>query len=135
MDPHQIGNEQKRRCVGPELPGHLDVYGWTMTTPDPRCERCDLPLAQCEHGSRAAKTERQFGPDRLEISPRKMAHLPGCLHNDDSDFTSWGFITHEPAAAWRRLGNGTPVPADSGNRPDLVAEVRCSTCVESEGPG
>lgn len=105
-----------------------------MTASDPICELCDLPLAQCVHGRTAAKAGRQFRPDRLEISPRRMAHLPGCLHKDDGDYTGWGFITHDTAAAWRTLGNGKPVQADSGDRPDLIAETRCSTCVESEGP-
>lgn len=73
-----------------------------------RCESCDLPLDQCEHGR--PTLSRMAAPKVLDVSPTEMAHLPGCPHKgDDPNFSHWGLITQETAAAWQALGNGQPV--------------------------
>lgn len=92
------------------------------------CELCDMPLAFCSHG-RSARSTSTLAPQRLEESPRAMAHVPGCHHKgDDPDHTGWGYITHDIDTAWQALGNGQPVRCDDGDRPDLVATSRCSYC-------
>lgn len=91
-----------------------------------RCELCDLPLDQCEHGR---PTPKSVAPRSLEVSPTQMAHYPGCPHKgDDPDFSRWGLITRDTALAWQALCNGEPVPADGGEQPSLVATSRCQTC-------
>ena len=91
-----------------------------------RCELCDLPLDQCEHGR---PTPAVRFSHLLEVSPTHVAHFPGCPHKgDDPDFSRWGLITRDPATAWQALGNGESVQADGGDQPDLIANSRCQTC-------
>lgn len=91
----------------------------------PRCELGDLPLDQGEHGRSAPKVA---SPRVLEVLPTQMAHYPSCTHKGDNpDFSRWGLITRDSATAWLALGNGEPVQADGGERPNLVATSRCQT--------
>ncbi|MCP2262369.1 hypothetical protein LX15_006105 [Streptoalloteichus tenebrarius] len=97
-----------------------------MGTREPRCERCDLPIGQCEHTRRASAPGRS--PDVLLVSPTGTAHLPGgCAHKDDPDYSRWGEIRHVPQA-WERLGNQEPIPVNGGANRQLVARVRCKDC-------
>lgn len=93
-----------------------------------RCPRCDLLVGQCEH-TRAAPARRAAGHDLVLVSPAQLAHLPGCFHNDEEDFSrNWGEITGDPNA-WERIGNGIPVPVNGGADRRLVAKGRCKDCV------
>ncbi len=106
----------------------------TVEAVEPRCEKCDLPLAYCVHGRQARDAERARRVGWLEVSPARVAHYPGCPHKrDDPDFSRWGEIRENPAAAWDRLRNGDVVPADAGARVGLEATTRCRDCVD-HGP-
>lgn len=97
----------------------------------PICPLCDLELDWCEHGLNAAQKSRAASAT-LQVSPRGMAHFPGCPHKgDDDDFSLWAEL--DSPSAWSRLGNGEQFPATGGARPELVASARCRDCVE-HGP-
>jgi len=96
------------------------------------CERCEMDRAYCEHGLAGGRQAVSRSAVRLLISPRGMAHFPGCPHKgDDPDFARWAEV--DVPGAWERLGNGEHIRATGGNRPDLVADTRCRDCVE-HGP-
>ena len=87
----------------------------------PYCDFCDLPLDQCIHGQPAPVARGVAA--RLEVSPRHMAHYPGCPHKGDSDdFSGWGLITVDTANAWTAIGNGHPVATDGGDRVGHVGD-------------
>ena len=99
-----------------------------------RCERCDLPLAYCEHGKQINDASRASRVGWLEGSPAHVAHYPGCHHKgDDHDRSRWGEIRKNPSQAWDRLRNGEIVDADAGERVGLEAFSRCRDCVD-HGP-
>ena len=85
-------------------------------------------MGQCVH-STTPKPARSLRFDVLNVSPRGIAHLPGCDHKEDPDYTLWGQITIDPVAAWQALGNGREVASDGGGVPGLVAHRRCIPCV------
>ncbi|RKT84612.1 hypothetical protein SAMN05421805_103551 [Saccharopolyspora antimicrobica] len=92
---------------------------------EPRCELCDLPLGQCAHSSRPRRSPQ---PDLILISPKGVAHVPGCQHKgDDPDFSRWAEIRDVPRA-WEKLGNGEAISATGGAVPGLVAVSRCKDC-------
>lgn len=98
-----------------------------MRSTEPRCERCDLPVGQCEH-TRAPKRQAQPEPDLILISPREMAHIPGCPHKgDDPDYSNWAEIRNIPRA-WERIGNGEALDATGGANKNLQAKIRCKDC-------
>jgi hypothetical protein len=118
-------------------------FGWTLgsvTFPCCRvimksmadCELCEMDREFCEHGL-AERRRADTQVDReLRISPRGMAHFPGCPHKgDDPDYRRWA--TLDTPRAWERLGNGEQLLATGGERPGLVARSRCQDCV-SHGP-
>lgn len=89
------------------------------------CDRCEMERAYCEHGL-AERRHAASSPaaSLVLISPRGMAHFPGCPHKgDDPDYDHWAELS--TPGAWTRLGNGEHIRATGGNRPDLVAEARC----------
>ncbi len=84
-----------------------------MTT---RCELCDLELDHCVHGL-AEQRRKSLSKAVVQVSPRNIAHLEGCMHKgDDPDFAAWGEITTE--GAWTHLCE--TMPADGGVISDLV---------------
>ncbi|WP_433871051.1 hypothetical protein [Saccharopolyspora sp. CA-218241] len=90
-----------------------------------RCERCDLPVGQCEH------TRPRVDHDVVLISPRKKAHLPGrCVHYNDTGMGDWGEI-RGVVRAWERIGNGETLTATGGGNPALSTGSRCIDCVGS----
>src|SRR3954447_24920764 len=95
------------------------------------CDLFDLDRSMCVHGTAERRRTREpVGP--VLISPRGYAHLEGCMHNTESDFTTWGVIdTPDP---WHRLGNGEQLAATGGGNPRLIARERCRTCEAQEGP-
>ncbi|CCH34981.1 hypothetical protein ABZ816_20680 [Actinosynnema sp. NPDC047251] len=96
-------------------------------TDEDRCARCELLVGQCEH-TRTTAARRANPHDLILISPARVAHLPGCHHNNPADFVkNWAEITGDPRA-WERIGNGIPVPATGGAAPGLVAVRRCDDC-------
>jgi hypothetical protein len=106
----------------------------TVCQVDPRCDKCDLPLAYCVHGQRDRDALRANRVGWLEISPAHVAHYPGCPHKgDDPDRSRWGEIRQGASQAWERLGSGDVVSADAGERVGLEALNRCRDCV-SHGP-
>lgn len=69
--------------------------------------------------------------DRLEVSPKHVAHYPGCPHHDAAENSGgWGYIAADTAAAWASIGNGYPVATDVSG---LDAASRCSDCA-AHGP-
>jgi len=98
------------------------------------CELCDMDNC-ADHGAghdRAARhaTQRQADVE-IQVSPRNMAHFPGCSHKaGDEDFTEWGFI-RGVKDAWTRLGNGEHLATNAGVK--RVATSRCRNC-ETTGP-
>jgi hypothetical protein len=91
-----------------------------------------MELAFCEHGLAQRRAETVAKIDYLLISPRSMAHLPGCPHKgDDPDLSHWAELN--TPGAWQRLANGESLIATGGARPDRMATHRCSDCVE-HGP-
>lgn len=96
------------------------------------CERCEMERAYCEHGLAERRQAASSSAVSLLISPRGMAHFPGCPHKgDDPDYDHWAELN--TPGAWTRLGNGEHIRATGGNRPALVAEARCLDCVD-HGP-
>ncbi|MCK8673955.1 hypothetical protein M1M07_22955 [Rhodococcus sp. HM1] len=65
---------------------------------------------------------------RILVSPRRMAHLPGCGHNDESELSEWGEIRGVPRA-WARIGNGEPLETNAGAVLGRPALSRCQDCV------
>lgn len=68
--------------------------------------------------------------DRLEVSPRGVAHFPGCPYHDSDDLAGWGEVTVDAHAAWTSIANGYPVATGLGA---LKARKRCSDCA-AHGP-
>lgn len=69
--------------------------------------------------------------DRIEVSPRQIAHYPGCPYHDTSEGAdAWGYIAADTAAAWTSIGNGYSMTTDL---PGLQATKRCADCV-AHGP-
>ena len=96
------------------------------------CELCEMDREFCEHGLGERRRAATASAGELRISPRGMAHFPGCSHKgDDQDYTRWA--TLDLPRAWERLGNGEQLQATGGDRPVLVARSRCQDCV-SHGP-
>lgn len=96
------------------------------------CELCDMSREFCPHGRAEQRAATAASTSLLLISPRGMAHFPGCPHKgDDPDLSGWGNL--EAPQAWQRLGNGEHLWATGGERADLVATSRCQTCLE-HGP-
>ena len=96
------------------------------------CELCDMDRAYCVHGLAERRATASVGVTSLLISPRGMAHFPGCPHKgDDPDYSDWAEL--DVPRAWERLGNGEQLRATGGARPDRVASARCEDCVD-HGP-
>lgn len=96
------------------------------------CELCEMSREFCPHGRAEQRAAVAASASLLLISPRGMAHFPGCPHKgDDPDLSRWGSL--EALLAWQRLGNGERLRATGGERADLVATSRCQTCLE-HGP-
>jgi hypothetical protein len=96
------------------------------------CELCEMDREFCEHGLRDRRRAATAAAGELLISPKGMAHFPGCPHKgDDPDYSRWA--TLGMPRAWPRLGNGEHLQATGGDRPDLVARSRCQDCVD-HGP-
>lgn len=93
------------------------------------CPLCDMDRGQCVHGLPDHLPPAGIG--RLLISPRNLAHFPGCDHKDDDDYSQWAEL--DLPNAWERLGNGEKLPATGGARPDRIANGRCKDCV-AHGP-
>lgn len=97
------------------------------------CELCDMENC-ADHGVGRDRVARQATQRRadaeIQVSPRNMAHFPGCMHKgDDEDFTGWGFI-RGVKDAWT-LGNGEHLATNAGV--PRIATSRCLTC-EDTGP-
>ena len=96
------------------------------------CELCDMDVRFCSHGLTERRASSAAVAGRLLISPKGMAHFPGCPHKgDDADYSRWA--TLDMAQAWQRLGNGEGLKADGGEQLSLVARTRCQDCVD-HGP-
>lgn len=105
---------------------------WVNTCRVTYCEFCDMSRESCPHGRAEQHAATAASTGLLLVSPRGMAHFPGCPHKgDDPDLSDWGAL--EAPQAWQRLGNGEHVRATAGDRPDLVAISRCQTCL-GHGP-
>jgi hypothetical protein len=81
-----------------------------------RCELCDLEFDHCKHGLEQ-RSKKSLAGVIVQVSPKNVAHLVGCLHKgDDQDFSKWGEINSE--GAWIHLRE--TMPADGGVVSDLV---------------
>lgn len=112
------------RAMGNTPASRTDIVGVTSE----RCPKCKLIVGQCAH-TRVAPRPTLTGEQGLVlVSPSRMAHLPGCSHNDATKLAGWGEIRGIPNA-WVRLGNGEKLETNSGvvNRP---VSRRCSDCVD-----
>ncbi|MBB6120174.1 hypothetical protein [Nocardiopsis algeriensis] len=71
----------------------------------------------------------RFPAGTILVSPRGVAHRPGCLHQSESEVKApqWGWITDPDPQLWRRLGEGSPARATHGNT-ERVATRRCQSC-------
>ncbi len=107
-----------------------------------RCDFCELPIGggcACSLVREARNPRAQDGGSSLGdahfpggtilISPRGVAHRPGCLHQSDSEIKAplWGWIPEPDPQLWRRLGGGSPARATHGNT-ERVATRRCQSC-------
>jgi hypothetical protein len=70
--------------------------------------------------------------DRLLISPRGYAHLPGgCVHYvDDPQAAGWGWIPDPLLGLWAGISADNPAPATAGNLA-RTATKRCPDCAAS----
>jgi hypothetical protein len=96
------------------------------------CELCEMDREFCPHGLADRRRAATEIASELLISPAGMAHFPGCPHKgDDLDYRRWAEL--DMPRAWERLGNGEQLQATGGERPDLVARLRCQDCA-NHGP-
>jgi hypothetical protein len=97
-----------------------------------RCEFCELPRESCPHGLRDRQASAVGSVQLLLVSPKSVAHFPGCPHKgDDLDYSNWAELRTDNA--WQRLGNGESLEVAGGARAGRVASWRCSDCVD-HGP-
>lgn len=94
------------------------------------CELCDMERSWCEHG-RQDLQRRKESSTLLLVSPRGMVHFEGCPHKDDPDFSRCARLPVE--GAWQELGNGRTYDLQDASGGRLVANSRCSDCVD-HGP-
>lgn len=106
-----------------------------------RCDFCELPIGggcACslvrETRSASGQGAPSLGDARFPggtilISPRGVAHRPGCPHQSDSEIKAplWGWIPEPDPQLWRRLGGSSPARATHGNT-ERVATRRCQSC-------
>lgn len=96
------------------------------------CELCEMDHEFCEHGLRERRRAATAAVGTLLISPRGVAHYPGCPHKrGDPDYSRWAEL--DVPHAWERLGNVEQLHATGGQRPELVAKSRCPDC-DYHGP-
>lgn len=120
----------------PSLPGSAAGGEGNMSPPQTdsidvtseRCPKCDLIVGQCTHARVTPRPTLTGEQGLVLVSPSRIAHLPGCSHNDESALSGWGEIRGIPNA-WVRLGNGEKLETNSGavNRP---VSRRCRDCVD-----
>ncbi|MFD6949084.1 hypothetical protein A6A08_06920 [Nocardiopsis sp. TSRI0078] len=109
-----------------------------------RCDFCELLIgggcscsltregrsahAHAQDGG-TAMGDAHFPAGTLLISPRGVAHRPGCLHQSDSEIKAplWGWIPDADPQLWRRLGESSPARATHGNT-ERLATRRCRSC-------
>jgi len=83
------------------------------------CEIDGLLLSECEHGLKERRRKARLNAI-VQVSPKKVAHLEGCMHKgDDEDFTKWGEIN--APGAWIHLCQ--TMPLDGGVVSDLVTDA------------
>lgn len=107
-----------------------------------RCVFCELPigggcacsLTRESRSTHEQKTGTALGDARFPngtilVSPRGVAHRPGCLHQSDSEIQAplWGWISNPEPQLWRRISEGSPTRATHGNT-ERVATRRCQSC-------
>ncbi|WP_067602666.1 hypothetical protein [Nocardiopsis listeri] len=107
-----------------------------------RCDFCELPIgggcacslvseARGRSGQEPGTTskEARFPRGAILISPRGIAHRPGCGHQSESEIEApmWGWINDPDPLLWRRLGESAPAQATKGNT-KRVATRRCRNC-------
>ncbi len=73
-----------------------------------------------------------FGPNAILVSPTRMAHRPGCGHNDEprirsGEHSGWGWISEAAAEEWLRISADHPLQATEGDV-SLLASKRCRDC-------
>src|SRR5699024_9511540 len=83
-----------------------------------RCDFCELPVGggcACSlvgearrgsgPGAMASPAEARFPVDTILISPRGLAHRPGCMYlsDSDNDAASWRSFHHLLSKLWRRV--------------------------------
>lgn len=82
--------------------------------------------------TRADPTEHRSEHNPSAHFPRGTTHFPERPHKgDDPDYNDWAEL--DLPRAWQRLGDGERLPATDGERRDLIATSKCTTCVE-HGP-
>lgn len=127
-----MANSQHVSVLAPifELHGSLDRRGEACTA-SCEMENCaDHGPGRATAGRQAAERRARRADTEIQVSPRNMAHFPGCLHKgDDEDFAGWGFI-RDVKDAWTRLGNGEQIATNSGVA--RVATSRCLTCEDTD---
>ena len=107
-----------------------------------RCDFCELPIGggcacslvsrdrgRSGQGPGTTSEESRFPRGAILISPRGIAHRPGCMHQSDSEITApaWGWINDPDPLLWRRLNESSPARATKGNT-KRVATRRCQSC-------
>ncbi|WP_026117997.1 hypothetical protein [Nocardiopsis alkaliphila] len=107
-----------------------------------RCDFCELPVGggcACSlkgksrdgvgQDPEATSPEPRFPRGAILISPRGIAHRPGCKHQSDSEVGApvWGWINDPDPLLWRRLNANSPARATKGNT-KRIATRRCRNC-------
>nr|WP_285730400.1 hypothetical protein [Nocardiopsis sp. ATB16-24] len=107
-----------------------------------RCDFCELPIeggcacslvsrdrGRSGQGPETTSEESRFPRGAILISPRGIAHRPGCMHQSDSEIAApaWGWINDPDPLLWRRLNESSPARATKGNT-KRVATRRCQSC-------
>ncbi|WP_150241202.1 hypothetical protein [Nocardiopsis quinghaiensis] len=107
-----------------------------------RCDFCELPVGggcacslvredRSTHEQRAGTTlgDAHFPGGTILVSPRGVAHRPGCLHQSDSEIQAplWGWIADPDPQLWRRINESSPARATHGNT-EQIATRRCQSC-------
>jgi hypothetical protein len=96
------------------------------------CDLCEMDRSYCVHGLGERRQAASGSASTLLISPRYVAHFPGCPHKGNvPDLSRWAEVNAQ--SAWQRLGNGEELRATGGSRLDLIAKTRCQDCVD-HGP-
>jgi hypothetical protein len=81
---------------------HFCRHGSVIMNDMAHCELCGMDVRFCRRSLTERRASSAAVAGQLLISPKGMAHFPGCPHKgDDADYSRWATLAM--AQAWQRL--------------------------------